>query len=132
MRMPRLVRVGTALAEPDQWASSSVQNAHRLTGLGARGGGPDTSDSPNRLLLSLIEIAVKRQFLRIRTGVNTENKAVACPAPSSSSAPASPPSSLEAMPGCMSRSSTVAMIAEVLNAYECKRWPDGKVPDRKG
>jgi hypothetical protein len=26
----------------------------------------------------------------------------------------------------------LAMIAAVLEAYECKRWPDGKVPDGKG
>jgi hypothetical protein len=26
----------------------------------------------------------------------------------------------------------LAMIAEVLQAYECKRWPEGKVPGGKG
>ena len=26
----------------------------------------------------------------------------------------------------------LGMIAEVLEAYECKRWPDGKVPGGKG
>jgi hypothetical protein len=26
----------------------------------------------------------------------------------------------------------LAMIAETLGACECKRWPDGKVPGRKG
>jgi hypothetical protein len=37
--------------------------------------------------------------------------------------------------GCTANSEDareLAMIAEVLEAYECKRWPEGKVPGGKG
>ena len=40
----------------------------------------------------------------------------------------------DAIEGCPENSEEageLAMIAEALEAYECKRWPDGKVPDGK-